>query len=470
MRFKNLSTHKFKKISLQGGIFQFITLILDTVNLRETCATPNLGIKQTNLSLKSLCALVVLFVSLFNVQPLLAQYDQESTWKDVIETTELQLKYTADVSNYICGNKQYGAFYHVPNMEAGWRDFGTGQTLAFQGNATVLIAKMINPNDPNPALKSPVDFVLAWQGAKSDSKGALTGGDYYIWTPKPAEGYVALGNVVKFDNATKPSVDWVWCVRRDLTTPAKSGTITLQINKATCYSIAPTGVTENEGDMHLVSGSFLPHDGATAKNAIPVTMVRKNYTETTEPFFTPNMVKGNTTPYKKIACAYFPTVSMPESNIEDWKKKLRKSQLMQLVTYEAYELVDSKPNLTTNPVELEFSVTRGKESTVIETISHSFNATLEVGYQYGNELSMNKGNVSLSLSYGFGYEKSSQNTNSVSVTNSIKRTVAPKTTLGVFQKVRRYELWYKDDSGKPTLLNKWFMTYEEQTDLEKPKT
>ncbi len=63
--------------------------------------------------------LLMLFFCGFNNQSLLAQYDQTSIWKDVIETGELSIKYQTNPQYLYNAFKTEGAIYNVPPQKDG---------------------------------------------------------------------------------------------------------------------------------------------------------------------------------------------------------------------------------------------------------------------------------------------------------------------------------------------------------------
>lgn len=66
----------------------------------------------------------------------------------------------------------------------------------------------------NGGVKSPLGYTEVY------NNGDLVKGDepyFSIWKPKPPDGYIALGNVIKFERGNSaPSRELIWCVRADL--------------------------------------------------------------------------------------------------------------------------------------------------------------------------------------------------------------------------------------------------------------
>ncbi len=320
-------------------------------------------------------------------------------------------------------------------------------------------SKNLNPN--KPALKAPTDYTLKWTGERADYFGTPKKDKYSFWVPVAPPGYVALGSVAHW-NADKPPLDLVWCVRQDLTVPAKSGDAIFYKNSDKCVAIATTGIIKDPGEIHLTSGSFAPHDDALVRYALKVKMEQFAYEKQESPTFLANMHLGDITEYKKVSCSYIPTISVsgfPEIG-GGMMKRLEKSQLLQVVVYDAFKLFGAESNNTSKEIGKEFTVTTGNEVQTFKEIMKNFSATVEAEYSYGNEVSMNKGRVFFSLSYGFGQTTSTTKTESKTTESKTTRQISPKTEEGLFKKVRRFELYFKDSAGNPQLLKTWDMTLE----------
>nr|GLL40838.1 uncharacterized protein LOC109181809 isoform X1 [Ipomoea trifida] len=100
----------------------------------------------------------------------------------------------------------------------------------------VLVGKDVTGNTTGGSLKKPTDYDLVWSSegnakAKQDSPG-------YIWVPKPAEGYEAVGYVVTA-SPQKPSVDRIRCVRSDFTNVSEIQDLIWGVDGFNVYSARP---------------------------------------------------------------------------------------------------------------------------------------------------------------------------------------------------------------------------------------
>nr|GMD71764.1 uncharacterized protein LOC109181809 isoform X2 [Ipomoea batatas] len=100
----------------------------------------------------------------------------------------------------------------------------------------VLVGKDVTGNATGGSLKKPTDYDLVWSSegnakAKQDSPG-------YIWVPKPAEGYEAVGYVVTA-SPQKPSVDRIRCVRSDFTNVSEIQDLIWGVDGFNVYSARP---------------------------------------------------------------------------------------------------------------------------------------------------------------------------------------------------------------------------------------
>lgn len=83
----------------------------------------------------------------------------------------------------------------------------------------VLVGKDVTGNATGGSLKKPTDYTLVWSSENNTNINQDSPG--YIWLPKPADGYEAVGYVVTA-SPQKPSLDKIRCVRSDFTNVSES--------------------------------------------------------------------------------------------------------------------------------------------------------------------------------------------------------------------------------------------------------
>ncbi|TGO73734.1 hypothetical protein BELL_0336g00100 [Botrytis elliptica] len=80
--------------------------------------------------------------------------------------------------------------------------------------ATLLFGPNPNSTSPNLAVKRPTDFTRLWWESNDHSWHMGS-----VWRPIAPPGYVALGDLMVY-SVSKPSLDYLWCLRADLVKPA----------------------------------------------------------------------------------------------------------------------------------------------------------------------------------------------------------------------------------------------------------
>lgn len=128
-------------------------------------------------------------------------------------TTNYVLAYNDQKS----GAKMDGAFWH-PQAPSGFSPLGSIGVNNYNpiNNTIASICVAAAPGSNRP-LAAPIDYTLIWNDKKSGAKM-----DGSCWRPVPPSGYVALGDVF-VTGYDKPSLNYVTCVRRDLTSVAQVG-------------------------------------------------------------------------------------------------------------------------------------------------------------------------------------------------------------------------------------------------------
>lgn len=96
------------------------------------------------------------------------------------------------------------------------RDYPASRILELNGELPIYEVKTAIVNG---GVKSPIGYTEVY------NNGDLAKGDepyFSVWKPKPPEGYIALGNVIKFERGNvAPSRELIWCVRADLVESAE---------------------------------------------------------------------------------------------------------------------------------------------------------------------------------------------------------------------------------------------------------
>nr|XP_043621911.1 uncharacterized protein LOC122593552 [Erigeron canadensis] len=105
-------------------------------------------------------------------------------------------------------------FYDPVAIPQGFSSLGSyaqPNNVPFFGH--ILVGKDVSNDSSKPALKSPIDYTLAWSSESLDVK---KDGEGYVWVPIAPEGYTAIGYVIS-NSSMKPPLDKVSCVRTDFT-------------------------------------------------------------------------------------------------------------------------------------------------------------------------------------------------------------------------------------------------------------
>jgi Vacuolar protein sorting-associated protein 62/Insecticidal Crystal Toxin, P42 len=188
----------------------------------------------------------------------------------VLDAGEILLKY---VDTFTCrwddahsGAYLNGSFYQ-PVVPVGWHALGSHGEGGYgcpniDGQAWMIVVKEDAADaDPiHPPLTPPTDYTLEWNDAGTGS--SVKYGSF--WTPVCLNGYVAMGTVVT-SNRSKPSLNEVTCVRRDLTTDAEAGSIIWDdhgTGSGVAYQgsfqlVAPNNDSYQNTNAYLGTGTFV---------------------------------------------------------------------------------------------------------------------------------------------------------------------------------------------------------------------
>lgn len=208
-------------------------------------------------------------------------------------------------SHTLSGATRNVTFWHLKqqgNMRA-VGSVGIGNYGDINGKrASILVGA--NPNQSpvggKPAVVAPTGYTQIWTDKKS--KGKHNGS---FWRPNPPSGYVALGDVAQ-GSWSSPSVDRVWCVRRDLAREAKYGSGSFWDDKksgaekdVSCWDILPDSIGVAGGEYIPVrTDAFRAHQSYSRPDinlawviALPLPKDYKKF-EAAVPKITPTTIPG----------------------------------------------------------------------------------------------------------------------------------------------------------------------------------
>lgn len=320
-------------------------------------------------------------------------------------TTNFQLAYNDQKS----GATMDGAFWH-PIAPVGFLPLGSIGVKNYSPiNGTIASLCVAAAPDSNNPLVFPTDYNLIWNDKKS---GATMNGS--CWRPIPPTGYVALGDVF-VTGYDKPPLNYVTCVRQDLTAIATLGAEIYKDTKSgatmdidTYQICTPNSDLSNPKGFFAVNtfaanNSYSPPTDAPVINCLNLPFPVVESTEPTPPALTstnlPASISGKT--IDRIVTVPFTAIVDPAYSVQ-WK--VANSPFYTIERQVMYVLELFNYNQTSRDQNIVKSVTTGVSQSDSETFSQSVG--LSVTATTGVSFLGTGGEVSATITTELGFEQS----------------------------------------------------------------
>lgn len=302
------------------------------------------------------------------------------------------------------------------------------------------------------ALAKPVDYRLIWNDRGSGAKG-----DGSFWEPVPPTGYKALGLVVG-NGHSKPSLDYVVCVRHDLVAMATVGNLIWgdwgsgAKGNVTFYRIKPTTVPDESKLTYITPGSFCGHNSydklasSTVAYALAVELPSDTKISTVDQFISKlpfPVLKSAIRPMDDDTMVLQSVTYLPCTMVEDpaystdVKRQVAETPFYSLEKYAFYNLQDFNTNAGAEKGLMGFEYTRGMSQAHTKEITDTIGVALTVGYGGGNEPGPS---VSMTVSYSFSLTQSTTSTVSEEKKSTVQYPVPAKGAAALYTVSYLYKL------------------------------